>query len=160
MVFFLIKLFRDQWSLFVAVPLPYFRTKGHKVPMLYYFDPSGSYSNHADVLHRSNKIQQLLNLLWRQKFSSKVDKFNNPFNRRSLPLNCFKGETIVFLFIWEILNSKKNSDTLFSPPIWEFFTFWKFSWYPLIFHHAYLGVFQILKNFLIHSCWIIEFFNN
>ena len=106
MLFFPIKLFRDQWSLFVAVALPYFGTKGRKVPMLYYFDPSGSYGNHADVLHRSNKIRQLLNLLWRQKISSKVDKFDNPFNKRSLPLKCFKGETIVFLFIWEFLNSK------------------------------------------------------
>ncbi len=90
MLFFPIKLFRDQWSLFVAVALPYFGPKGRIVPMLYYFDPSGSYGDHADVLHRSNKIQQLLNLLWRQKFSSKVDKFNNPFNKRSLPLKCLK----------------------------------------------------------------------
>ncbi len=89
MLFFLIKLFRDQWSLFVAVALPYFGTKGRKVPMLYYFDPSGSYGDHADVLHRSNKIRQLLNLLWCQKFSSKVDKFDNPFNKRSLPLCCY-----------------------------------------------------------------------
>ncbi len=109
MLFFLIKLFRDQWSLFVAVALPYFGTKGCKVPMLYYFDPSGSYGNHADVLNRSNKIQQLLNLLWCQKFSSKVDKFDNPFNKRSLPLKCFKGETIVFPFIWEFFKFQKFS---------------------------------------------------
>ncbi len=129
MLFFPIKLFRDQWSLFVAVSLPYFGTKGCKVPMLYYFDRSGSYGNHADVLHRSNKIQHLLNLLWHQKLSSKVDKFDNPFNKRSLPLKCFKGETIVFLFIW------------------EFFKFQKNSWYPV--RPAHLGIFHILKNFLI-----------
>jgi hypothetical protein len=94
MLFFPIKLFRDQWSLFVVVALPYFGKKGPKVPMLYYFDPSGNYGNHADVVDR-------LNLLWRQKFSSKVDKFENPFNKRSLPLKCFKGETIFILFVWE-----------------------------------------------------------
>jgi hypothetical protein len=101
MMFFPIKLFRDQWSLFVVVALPYFGKRGRKVPMLYYFDPSGSYGNHADVVDRSNKIQQLLNLLWRQKISSKVDKFENPFNKRSLPLKCFKGETIFIPFVWE-----------------------------------------------------------
>jgi hypothetical protein len=73
MLFFPIKLFRDQWSLFVVVALPYFGKRGHKVPMLYYFDPSGSYGDHADVVDRNNKIQQLLNLLWHKKFSSKVD---------------------------------------------------------------------------------------
>ncbi len=81
--------------------LSYFGKKGHKVPMLYYFDPSGSYGDHADVLDRSNKIQQLLNLFWRQKNSSKVDKFENPFNKRSLPLKCFKGETSFIPFVRE-----------------------------------------------------------
>jgi hypothetical protein len=69
--------------------------------MLYHFDPSDSYGDHADVVDRSNKIQQLLNLLWRQKFSSKVDKFETPFNKRSLPLKCFKGETINIPFAWD-----------------------------------------------------------
>jgi hypothetical protein len=67
MLFFPIKLFRDQWSLFVFAALSYFGKKGRKVPMLYYFDPSNSYGDHADVVDRSNKIQQLLNLFWRQK---------------------------------------------------------------------------------------------
>jgi len=92
MLFFPIKLFRDVWSLFVVVALPYVGTKGPKVPMLYYFDPSGSYGNDADVLDKGNRIQVLLNLLWSQKFRSKVDKIDNPFNKRSLPLKCFKGE--------------------------------------------------------------------
>jgi hypothetical protein len=92
MLFFPIKLFRDVWSLFVVVALPYFGTKGPKVPMLYYFDPSGSYGNDADVLDKGNRIRVLLNLLWSQKFRSKVDKIDNPFNKRSLPLKCFKGE--------------------------------------------------------------------
>jgi hypothetical protein len=46
-----------------------------------------------------DKIRQLLNVLWRNKFSAKVDKIENPFNKRSLPLKCFKGENIVIVLI-------------------------------------------------------------
>ncbi len=47
----------------------------------------------------SDKIRQFLNVLWRNKFSAKVDKIENPFNKRSLPLKCFKGENIVIVLI-------------------------------------------------------------
>jgi hypothetical protein len=47
----------------------------------------------------SDKIRQLINVLWRNKFSAKVDKIENPFNKRSLPLKCFKGENIVIVLI-------------------------------------------------------------
>ncbi len=46
-----------------------------------------------------DKIRQLLNVLWRNEFSAKVDKIENPFNKRSLPLKCFKGENIVIVLI-------------------------------------------------------------
>jgi hypothetical protein len=52
MLFFPVKLFRDELSLYVVVALPYFRKRGPKVPMLYYFDPIGSYGDEADVLDK------------------------------------------------------------------------------------------------------------
>ncbi len=129
MLFFPIKLVRDQWSLFVVAALPYFGKKGRKVPILNYFDPSGSYGNHADVVDRSNKIRQLINLLWRHKISSKVDKFKNPCNKRSLPLKWFKSETIFLLFVW------------------EFFKFWKISWYYFIVSSRSSGNFSNSEKF-------------
>ncbi len=99
---------------FVVAALPYFGKRGPKVPMLYYFDPIGSYGDEADVLDSGNRIQVLLILLWRQKFRSKVDKIDNPFNKRSLPLKCFKGEGNYHPFFWEFSKFWKipsNSET-------------------------------------------------
>ena len=67
----------------------------------HYFDPIGSYGDEADVLDKGNRIRVLLNLMWRQKFRSKVDKIDNPFNKRSLHLKCFKGEGNYHPYFWE-----------------------------------------------------------
>ena len=60
-----------------------------------------SYGDEADVLDKGNRIRVLLTLLWRHKFRSKVNKIDNPFNKRSLPLKCFKGEGNYHPFFWE-----------------------------------------------------------
>ncbi len=136
-MFFPIKLFQDELSLFVVVALPYFWKKGPKVPMLYYFDPIGSYCDEADVLDKGNRIQVLLNLLWGQKFRSKVNKNDNLLNKRSLPLKCFKGEGN------------------YHPFFWEFSKFWKIpsnsltlSYHLVLNCPIQLGIFQILENSL------------
>jgi hypothetical protein len=93
MLFFPVKLMKDVWSLFAVVALPYFGKKGVHVPMLYYFDPNGTFGNDEDIIDNGNRIRVLLNIMWRNKFNSKVDKIENPFNKRSLPLKCVKGES-------------------------------------------------------------------
>ena len=112
MLFFPIRLFRDKCFLLVVVALPNFGTKGPKVPMLYYFDPSGSYANDADVLDMGNRIRILLNIFWCQQFRPKVDKINNPFNKRSLHLKCFEGEEIIIQFSGNFSNFIKFPETL------------------------------------------------
>ena len=93
MLFFPVKSSNDVWSLFAIVALPYFGKKGVHVPMLYYFNPNGTFENDEDILDKGNRIRVLLNIMWRNKFNSKVDKIENPFNKRSLPLKCVKGES-------------------------------------------------------------------
>jgi hypothetical protein len=137
MLFFPIKLLRDEWSLFVVVALPYFGKRGPKVPMLYYFDPIGSFGDEADVLDKGNRIRVLLILLWRQKFRSKVDKIDNPFNKRSLPLKCFKSESNYHPFFWEFSKFRKiPSNSL------------KLSYHLVLNCPVQLGIFQILENSL------------
>jgi hypothetical protein len=94
LLFFPIKLFSDEWSLFVIVALVCIGKKSSIKPMLCYLDPIGNNGNNADIITMSVKIHQLLNVLWQNKFRSKVDKFENPFSKRSLPLRCFKGMNI------------------------------------------------------------------
>ncbi len=96
-----------------------------------------SYGDEADVLDKGNRIQVLLNLLWRQKFRSKVNKIYNSFNKRSLPLKCFKGEGN------------------YHPFFWEFFKFWKIpsnsltlSYHLVLNRVVQLGIFQILISSL------------
>jgi hypothetical protein len=74
LLFFPIKLFSNEWSLFVIVALPYVGKKSLITPMLCYFDPIGSNCNNADIITISMKIRQLLNVLWQNTFRSKVDK--------------------------------------------------------------------------------------
>jgi hypothetical protein len=64
LLFFPIKLFRGEWSLFVVVALPYIGKKSSITPMLCYFDPICSNGDDADIITMSTKIQQLLNVLW------------------------------------------------------------------------------------------------
>ena len=99
LLFFPIKLFNNEWSLFVAVALPCIGKKSFVTPTLCYFDSIGCNNNNGTVITMSDKIRQFLNVLWRNKFSAKVDKIENPFNKRSLPLKCFKGENIVIVLI-------------------------------------------------------------
>ena len=99
LLFFPIKLFSNEWSLFVAVALPCIGKKSFVTPTLCYFDSTGCNNNNGTVITMSDKIRQFLNVLWRNKFSAKVDKIENPFNKRSLPLKCFKGENIVIVLI-------------------------------------------------------------
>jgi hypothetical protein len=93
MLFFPVQLTNDVWSLFAVVALPYFGKKGVHVPMLYYFYPNGTFENDEVIIDKGNRIRVLLNIMWRNKFNSKVDKIENPFNKRSLPLKCVKGES-------------------------------------------------------------------
>ena len=89
---FPVKMMNDVWSLFAVVALPYFGNTGVHVPILYYFSPNGTFGNDEDIIDKSNRIRVLLNIIWRDKFNSKVDKIENPFNKRSLPLKCVKGK--------------------------------------------------------------------
>ena len=98
MLFFPVKLMKDVWSLFAVVALPYFGKKGVHVPMLYYFDPNGTFGNDEDIIDNGNRIRVLLNIMWHKKFISKIDKIENQFNKRSLPLKCVKGERMFYLF--------------------------------------------------------------
>ena len=72
--------------------------------------------------------------LWSQKFRSKVDEIDNPFNKRSLPLKCFKGEAILILLFREFYKIGKipwNSHIVLLL-CWiisrEFYKFGKFPW--------------------------------
>lgn len=148
MLFFPIRLFWDKWFLLVVVALPNFGTKGPKVPMLYYFDPSGSYANDADVLDMGNRIRILLNIFWCQQFRPKVDKINNPFNKRSLPLKCFEGEEILIQFFWEFFKFHKiswNSQLVLNHPVHLGILV------TLMLNHI-VGIFQNLKNILKSKC--------
>jgi hypothetical protein len=89
--YFPIQLFKDKWSLFVVAALPWVGKNSNITPMLCYIDLVGKNSYDAKILHMSNKIRQILNVIWRNKFRSKVDKIENPYNHRSLPLSCVKG---------------------------------------------------------------------
>ncbi len=88
LLFFPIKLFGNEWSLFVIVALLCIGKKSLIKPMLCYLDPIGNNSNNADIITMSMKIRQLLNVLWQNKFRSKVDKIENLYSKRSLPLKC------------------------------------------------------------------------
>lgn len=92
MLFFPVQLTKDVWSLFAVVALPYFGNKGVYVPMIYHFNPNGVFENEQDVRDKVNRIRVMLNIMWRNKFSSKADKIENPFNKRSLPLKFIKGK--------------------------------------------------------------------
>jgi hypothetical protein len=43
------------------------------------------------------KIRQLLNVMWQNKFGSKIDKIKNLFSKRSIPLWCPKGKNIIIM---------------------------------------------------------------
>jgi hypothetical protein len=92
LLFFPIKLFGNQWSLFVAIALPCIGKNNTFTPMFYYLDPAGNKGNQDVITKMSIKIQHLLNIMWQSKFGSKVDKIENPFSKRSLPLWCPKGK--------------------------------------------------------------------
>ncbi len=95
MVVFPIQLFKNKWSLFVVASLPWVGKNSTIKPMLCYLDLVGRNSYAPKILHMNNKIRQILNVIWRNKFMSKVDKVKNPYNHRSLPLSCVKGSTIL-----------------------------------------------------------------
>ena len=95
MVVFPIQLFKNKWSLFVVASLPWVGKNSTIMPMICYIDFAGRNSYDSEILHMSNKIRQILNVIWRNKFMSKVDKVENPYNHRSLPLSCVKGSTIL-----------------------------------------------------------------
>ncbi len=119
LLFFPIKLFSNEWSLFVIVALPCIGKKSSIKPMLCFLDPIGNNGNNADIITMNVKIRQLLNVLWQNKFRSKVDKIENPFSKRSLPLRCFKGMNILI--------------TLIKSYLWKFFVNGKFSWHSHVF---------------------------
>ena len=76
--------------------------------MLCHFDPTGNNVDEAAITTMSEKIRQLLNVMWRNKFSLKVDKIENPFNKRTLPLRCFKGEQSgMALIVWKFFQIRK-----------------------------------------------------
>ena len=95
MVVFPIQLFKNEWSLFVVALLPWVGKNSTIKPMLCYLDLVGRNSSVPKILHMSSKIRQILNVIWCNKFMSKVDKVENPYNHRSLLLNCVKGSTIL-----------------------------------------------------------------
>ena len=99
LLFFPVDLISTKWSLFVVVALPYVGKNSSKTPMLCHFSPIGPIFDEAAIATMSEKIRQVLNVLWQNKFSSKVDKIENPFNKRTLPLRCFKGEYTDISFI-------------------------------------------------------------
>lgn len=79
--------------------------------MLCHFDPIGSSVDEAGITTMSEKIRQLLNVMWRNKFSSKVDKIENPFNKRTLPLKCLKGEHIgIALILFHLCGNLSKLD--------------------------------------------------
>jgi hypothetical protein len=91
MVVFPIQLFKDKWSLFIVASLPWVGKNSTIMPMICYIDFAGRNSYDSKILHMSNKIRQILNVIWRNKYRSKVDKIENPYNHRSLPLRCVNG---------------------------------------------------------------------
>ncbi len=93
-------------------------------PMLCYFDPVRCNANKHVILNMSMKIRQLLNVMWRNKFGSKLDKIENPFSKRSLSLLCPKGKNIIIV---------SN-----NPLLWIFFQMWKISKLNHIFFIFYL----------------------
>ena len=108
LLIFPVDLISNKWSLFVAVALPYVGKKSLKTPMLCHFDPTGNNVDEAAITTMSEKIRQLLNVMWRNKFSLKVDKIENPFNKRTLPLRCFKGEQSgMALIVWKFFQIRK-----------------------------------------------------
>jgi hypothetical protein len=98
LLFFPIKLSSNEWSLFVIVAILHIRKKCLTTPMLCYFDPVGR-NGDADITNTSVKIRQLFNVLWQNKFHSKVDKIENPFNKGSLSLRWFSGKKSASTFI-------------------------------------------------------------
>ncbi len=97
LLFFLIKLISNNWSLFVVIALPYIGKNNTFTPMLCYFDPFRSNADKHVILNMSMKIRQLLNVMWQNKFGSKLDQIENPFSKRSLPLWCPKGKNIIIV---------------------------------------------------------------
>lgn len=67
--------------------------------MLCHFSPIGPIFDETAIATMSEKIRQVLNVMWQNKFRTKVDKIENPFNKRTLPLRCFKGEYTDISFI-------------------------------------------------------------
>ncbi len=45
----------------------------------------------------SMKIRQLVNVMWQNKFGSKIDKIKNPISKRSISLRCPKGKNIIIV---------------------------------------------------------------
>ncbi len=89
LLFFLIKLFSNHWSFFVVIALPYIGNNISFTPILCYFDPVRTSNGNQHVIkNMSMKIRQLLNVMWRNKFGSKIDKIKNLFSKRSIPLWC------------------------------------------------------------------------
>lgn len=111
LLIFPVLLISNKWSLFVAVALPDVGKKTLKMPMLCHLDPIGSHDEDTAITIMSEKIRQLLNVMWQNKFRLKVDKIDNPYNKRSLPLRCFKGEPkyrlCIFLFVWIFIQIRK-----------------------------------------------------
>ena len=92
-VVFPIQLFEKEWSLFIVGSLPSVGKNSTVTPMIYYIDLFGRNKSDTRIVFMSNKIRQILNLIWQNKHKSKVDKIENPYNHRSLPL--------IYLFIGE-----------------------------------------------------------
>jgi hypothetical protein len=97
LLFFPIKLFSNHWSLFVVIALPYLGKNNTFTPILCYFDPVRSNGDQYVIINMSMKIRQLLNVVWQNKFGSKIDKIKNPFSKRSIPLWCPKGKNIIIM---------------------------------------------------------------
>jgi hypothetical protein len=57
LLFFPIKLFGDEWSLFVIGALPCIGKKSSIKPMMCYLDPIGNDDNNADIITVSVKIR-------------------------------------------------------------------------------------------------------
>jgi hypothetical protein len=96
-LFFLIKLFSNHWSLFVVIAHLYMGENNTFTPILCYFDPVRSNGCQHVVINMSIKIRKLLVVMWRNKFGSKMDKIENPFSKRSIPLGCPKGKNIIIV---------------------------------------------------------------
>jgi hypothetical protein len=90
----------DQQQLalfFVVIALPYIGKNNTFTPMLCYFDPVRSNANEHVILNMNMKTRQLFNVMWQNKFGSKLDKIKKPFSKRSLPLWCPKGKNIIIV---------------------------------------------------------------